>query len=101
MFGTLSRIRNPEDLYSVQLTSSYFASFIKTFDPNPDLEYLQVRGYDRVVDAVKKSGTWGEVKKNDKQLRLLDYPSKKGSFVDVDQCKWLGYGVDYYIRGGK
>lgn len=101
MFGTLSRIRNPEDLYSVQLTSSYFASFVKTFDPNPDLEYLQIRGYDRVVDAVKKTGTWGEVKKNDKQLRLLDYPSKKGSFVDVDQCKWLGYGVDYYLRGGK
>ncbi|KAF1976904.1 carboxylesterase family protein [Bimuria novae-zelandiae CBS 107.79] len=100
VFGTLSTIRDPADLYSVQLTSSYFASFVKTGDPNPDLEYLKVRGYDKVVDAVKKTGAWHQVRKNEGEIQLLDYPSKRSTFVDVEQCKWLGYGLDYYLKGG-
>lgn len=100
VFGTLNRIRDPADLYYTQLTTSYFASFVKNGDPNPELGYLQVRGYDKVVEAVKKTGTWGEVKKNRGEIRLLDYPGKKGTFVDTEQCQWLGYGLDYYLNGG-
>lgn len=101
VFGTLSTIRDPADLYSVQLTTSYFGSFVKTGNPNPDSEYLEARGYDKVVDAVKRTGTWDKVKKDEGEIRLLDYPGKKGTFVDVDQCSWLGYGLDYYLKGGK
>lgn len=101
LFGTLGASRDPADLYSVQLSSSYFASFVKSSDPNPDLEYLQVRGYDKVADAVKRTGTWSEVKRNVKELRMIDYPGKKSGFVDVDQCTWLGYGLDYYLKGGQ
>jgi carboxylesterase type B len=93
VFGTLPRIREPADLYYTQLTTSYFASFAKAGDPNPNIGYLRVRGYDRVADSIRKTGQW-------KEVRLLDYPSRSGPFVDVDQCKWLGYGLDYYLKGG-
>ncbi|KAL1610624.1 hypothetical protein SLS60_002294 [Paraconiothyrium brasiliense] len=100
VFGTLSTIREPADLYYTQLTSSYFASFVKTGDPNPDPEYLKVRGYDKVVDAVRRTGDWDEVTSNGREIRLLDYPSRSAPFVDVEQCEWLGYGLDYYLKGG-
>lgn len=101
LFGTLNRIRDAADLYSVQLTSSYFASFVRSGDPNPDPEYLRVRGYDKVADAVRRTGRWGEVVGQRGEIRLLDYPPVRSGFVDVEQCAWLGYGLDYYLKGGK
>ncbi|KAF2830474.1 acetylcholinesterase precursor [Ophiobolus disseminans] len=103
LFGTLNRIREPEDLWSAQLVSSYFASFVRTGDPNPDLRYLDARGYEKVVEGVKKYGKWGEVdasRKSGGEVRLLDWPSKSTGFVDVEQCAWLGYPLDYYLNGG-
>jgi carboxylesterase type B len=103
IMGTLNRIRVPEDLYSVQLTTSYFASFIRSYNPNPDLKYLDQRGYEKVVEGVKKNGQWMEVdasKKSGDEIRLLDWPSQSAGFVDVEQCSWLGYPLDYYLKGG-
>ncbi|KAF2438237.1 acetylcholinesterase precursor [Karstenula rhodostoma CBS 690.94] len=87
VFGTLSKIREPADLYYTQLTTGYFASFAKTGNPNPDLDYLRVRGYDKVADSIRETGAWNEVTRKGKEVWLLDYPSRSGSFVDVDQCK--------------
>ncbi|CAO2655827.1 Nn.00g046300.m01.CDS01 [Neocucurbitaria sp. VM-36] len=104
LFGTLNRIREPEDLWSAQLVSSYFGAFVRSGNPNPSLQYLDVRGYDKVVEGVKKYGSWGEVdasKKNGNEIRLLDWPSKSAGFVDVEQCAWLGYPLDYYLKGGR
>ncbi|OAL52386.1 alpha/beta-hydrolase [Pyrenochaeta sp. DS3sAY3a] len=104
LFGTLNRIREPEDLWSAQLVSSYFASFVRSGDPNPSLRYLDARGYDKVVEGVRKYGQWGEVdgsKKSGDEIRLLDWPSKSAGFVDVEQCAFLGYPLDYYLKGGK
>jgi hypothetical protein len=103
IMGTLPRIRDPQDLWSVQLTTSYFASFIRTYNPNPDLKYLDQRGYDKVIEGVQKNGQWKEVdagKKTGDEIRLLDWPSKNAGFVDVEQCAWLGYPLDYYLKGG-
>lgn len=104
LFGTLNRIREPEDLWSAQLVSSYFASFVRTGDPNPDLKYLDARGYVKVIEGVKKYGKWGEVsasRKGGDEVRLLDWPSRSTGYVDVEQCEWLGYPLDYYLKGGK
>lgn len=101
VFGTLSTIRAPEDLYSVQLVSGYFASFVKSGQPNPDPDYLRVRGYSTTIDGVRKSGQWQEVKGKQGPIKHLDYPSSSGAFVDTKQCDWLGYGLDYYLKGGK
>ncbi|KAH8636429.1 hypothetical protein IG631_08264 [Alternaria alternata] len=103
LFGTLNRIRDPEDLWSAQLVTSYFAAFIRGGDPNPSLKYLDVRGYDKVIEGVKKYGQWGQVdatRKTGDEIRLLDWPSKSAGFQDVEQCDWLGYPLDYYLKGG-
>jgi carboxylesterase type B len=101
VFGTLSTIREPEDLWSVQLVSSYFASFIRSGSPNPELGYLRVRGYTKAIEAIRTTGAWGEVEGKNGEIRLLDYPGKRADFVDTDQCAWLGYGLNYYLKGGK
>jgi carboxylesterase type B len=104
LFGTFNRLRNAEDLWSGQLVSSYFASFVRDYDPNPDLKYLDQRGYDKVIEGVKKYGSWEEVdegKKSGDEVRLLDWPSRNTGFVDVEQCNWLGYPLDYYLKGGR
>jgi carboxylesterase type B len=104
LFGTLNRIREPQDLWSAQLVSSYFAAFIRGSDPNPSLKYLDARGYDKVIEGVKKYGQWGQVdatRKTGDEIRLLDWPSKSAPFQDVAQCDWLGYPLDYYLKGGK
>jgi carboxylesterase type B len=101
VFGTLSTIREPEDLWSVQLVSSYFASFIRSGSPNPELGYLRVRGYTKAIEAIRTTGAWGEVEGKKGEIRLLDYPGKRADFVDTDQCAWLGYGLNYYLKGGK
>lgn len=103
VFGTLSTIREPGDLWSEQLVTSYFGSFVRNGDPNPDLKYLQVRGYDKVIEGVKNYGQWNQVaggKKSGDEVRLLDWPSKNTGYVDVEQCNWLGYPLDYYLKGG-
>jgi carboxylesterase type B len=102
-FGVLNRIREPEDLWSIQLTTSYFAAFIRGGDPNPSLKYLDVRGYDKVIEGVTKYGQWMQVdatKKMGDEIRLLDWPSKSAGYTDVEQCDWLGYPLDYYLNGG-
>ena len=44
-YGNQNPLRDANDLKASQLISGYFAQFCKTGDPNPSLEYLQVRGY--------------------------------------------------------
>ncbi|KAH8730679.1 Alpha/Beta hydrolase protein [Phaeosphaeriaceae sp. PMI808] len=103
LFGNLKGSREPEDLWSVQLATSYFGAFIRSGNPNPDLRYLDQRGYSKVIEGVKKNGQWAEVDANQKgsdEVRLLDWPSKSTGFVDVKQCEWLGYPLDYYLKGG-
>jgi hypothetical protein len=62
---------------------------------------LKVRGYSKAIEAVRSTGSWGEVESKKGEIRLLDYPGKKSDFVDTEQCVWLGYGLDYYLKGGK
>ena len=103
VFGTLSMIREPEDLWSEQLITSYFGSFVRSGNPNPDLKYLEARGYDKVIEGVKNYGQWNQVdggKKGGDEVRLLDWPSTNTGFVDIEQCSWLGYPLDYYLKGG-
>ncbi|KAF2197212.1 alpha/beta-hydrolase [Delitschia confertaspora ATCC 74209] len=101
VFGTLSNPRDSEDLYSVQLVSGYFASFVKTGSPNPDVGYLKVRGYTTSLEGILKFGRWKEIDGKRGEVRHLDWPASSSSFVDAEQCAWLGYPVEYYLKGGK
>lgn len=101
MSGSRSSYRDINDLLTIQLTSGYFGSFIRTGQPNPDLEYLQVRGYQSTIDAIDESGTWPEVSEKTGPIKKFDYPSVTSSFVDQLQCDYLNSSVTYYLDGGK
>ncbi|KAG9228878.1 carboxylesterase family protein [Amylocarpus encephaloides] len=100
VFGNAPFIRDDNDLHSIQLTTGYFASFVKTGDPNPDLPYLQSRGYSKTVEGIEKSGPWEKVSGEDGKIKLLDYPSTTSPFIDVPQCAFLNYSLSYYVDGG-
>jgi len=97
VLGNLDTIRDAADLYSVQLQVSYFANYFKEGQPNPKESYLRARGYDRTVDAIRKTGPWNDVRDKNGPIRLLDWPSTQGKFVDVEQCKYLNYSLSYYF----
>jgi carboxylesterase type B len=102
-FGPGQNFRDAADLYSLQLSTSYFGSFVRTGNPNPPTSYLKVRGYETALEGTQKAGTWKQVGAGGDQGVLLeiDWPSTVKSFADLEQCKWLGYGVDYYLDGGR
>lgn len=100
IFGTLSTIRDPNDLYSVQLISGYFAEFVRSGQPNPSEGYLRTRGYLKSVEAIEKTGPWVQVSGKQGPIKLLDYPSVSSPFLDVPQCAFLNYSISYYLDGG-
>ena len=101
VFGNLGTLRDPDDLYSIQLTSGYFAEFFKSGQPNPPESYLKVRGYTRTLQAVEETGPWQQVSGSQGPIKLLDYPSLTSPFVDLPQCAFLNYSISYYVNGGK
>ncbi|KAI4742692.1 carboxylesterase family protein-like protein [Aureobasidium sp. EXF-12298] len=100
VFGNLQPLRDANDLKSVQLESGYFAAFVRTLDPNPPANYLQVRGYTNTTQGVKQSGPWLPVANDQGPMKLLDFPSVTADFQDLPQCAFLKYPISYYINGG-
>lgn len=93
-------LRDANDLYSVQLVSAYWAEFVKTGQPNPDPEYLKVRGrsYQKTLEATEATGPWERVQSENGPIKYLDYPARTGDFVDKPQCAWLNYSLDLYLH---
>ncbi|KAK6332280.1 hypothetical protein TWF696_002999 [Orbilia brochopaga] len=97
VFGNLGTLRDANDLYTIQLGSGYFAEFIKTGTPNVPTRYLTVRGYEKTAASIAQSGRWSEVRGKRGPIMLIDYPGTTSSYVDAEQCAWLGYPLDYYL----
>jgi hypothetical protein len=72
----------------VQLESGYFASFVRTLDPNPPAKYLQVLGYTNTTQGVKQSGPWLPVANAQGPMKLLDFPSVTADFQDLPQVSY-------------
>ncbi|KAG0652705.1 Acetylcholinesterase [Hyphodiscus hymeniophilus] len=100
VFGNLGTIRDADDLYSLQLTSGYFAEFFKSGQPNPPISYLKVRGYTKTIQAVEETGPWSQISGAQGPIKLLDYPAVTSSFLDLPQCAFLNYSISYYLEGG-
>ncbi|KAH8820922.1 esterase/lipase [Xylogone sp. PMI_703] len=100
VFGNLFPLRDVNDLYSTQLTSGYFAEFVKSGQPNPSEDYLTVRGYDTSLAAIKETGPWSTVNSDKGPMKLLDYPSYTDNFQEQPQCAFLNYSISYYLDGG-
>ena len=101
LLGGMPRLRDANDLYYVQLTTAYFGAFIKTGRPTPDLRLQTLTEYDKVVEALVKTGEWVPVTDENGPIRKLNYPPSSSTFVDVPQCNWLNYTLNYYINGGR
>ncbi|KAF9892963.1 hypothetical protein FE257_000555 [Aspergillus nanangensis] len=98
VFGTLEPLRDGRDLDAVQLVSAYLAEFVRSGQPNPPAEYLEARGYQSTLDAVRKFDRWDPVSHSEGPIQLLSYPSFQESFQDLQQCEMLGYPITYYFR---
>ncbi|EME80340.1 uncharacterized protein MYCFIDRAFT_31142 [Pseudocercospora fijiensis CIRAD86] len=99
-YGNQNPLRDNADLLASQLISGYFAQFVKTGDPNPDLDYLRLRGYHDQLKSVQESGAWLPVENETGPAKGLDYPSRTMTFPDMEQCKFLNYSLSYYLEGG-
>ncbi|EAW09497.1 putative carboxylesterase [Aspergillus clavatus NRRL 1] len=98
LFGTLAALRDPLDLFSMQLTSAYFAEFVRSGQPNPAPEYLKARGYQQTLDAINSFDKWEPVSHSEGPIQLLDFPSDRAPFQDLAQCEFLGYPITYYFK---
>ncbi|KAL2846984.1 Alpha/Beta hydrolase protein [Aspergillus pseudoustus] len=97
IFGNLEYIRDALDLHAAQLISAYFAQFIRSGNPNPHNEFLAARGYSLTLDAVNAFDKWESVKGKEGPILLLDFPSEKAGFRDIEQCEFLGWPITHYL----
>ncbi|KAK3677710.1 hypothetical protein LTR78_002560 [Recurvomyces mirabilis] len=96
----LDPLRDADDLKAVQLISGYYAQFAKNGNPNPNPQYLQVRGYTNTTQGVRESGPWLPVNSKTGPTKKLDWPSPTVTFPDLAQCAFLNYSINYYLEGG-
>ncbi|KAI9370142.1 Alpha/Beta hydrolase protein [Aspergillus egyptiacus] len=93
VFGNLGTIRDPLDLRAAQLISAYFAEFVRSGQPNPSIDFLAARGYNTTLEAVEVFDRWEAVNSSSGPIHLLDFPSEKAAFRDLQQCAFLGIPV--------
>ena len=79
-----------------QLILDMWTSFGRTFDPNPDPKFLELRGYTNTSSQLAKSGPWIEVNPDAPTERKLDWPTRQTPFDALDRCKFLGLTLDQF-----
>lgn len=99
-YGNQNPLRDDRDLHASQLISGYYAEFTKSGQPNPSEAYLETRGYDSTLQAVRTAGSWDPVSNDNGPAKKLDYPSPTVQFPDLEQCTFLNYSLRYYLEGG-
>ncbi|KAF9003261.1 Alpha/Beta hydrolase protein [Cyathus striatus] len=101
--GTLGQSSAPfrdwNDLVMSQVVTDVWASFARTFNPNPSPAFLTARGFTNTSEALKKAGPWAPITDanvNTSPLRLLDIPLSNSKWQEVDQCTLLGYSINMF-----
>jgi hypothetical protein len=98
-FGFVQQLREPADLFSVQMAVGHFSEFIRSGQPNPSAEYLSIRGYDKQLEGTVLAGPWRPIASELGPIRKLDWPGSESDFVDKPQCAFLNYSITYYTNG--
>lgn len=84
-------LRDANDLPFMQLTVDYWTAFARSGgNPNPDMGYLQARGYWNTIGQIQASGEWTPVNAQKPQFLNMMWNSYMMDFVDEEQCKVLG-----------
>ncbi|WRT65285.1 uncharacterized protein IL334_002228 [Kwoniella shivajii] len=103
VFGTLSYLGLPDrdgyDIPMSQFVLDTWASFARTFNPNPDLQFLAARGFTNTTSIAQASGYWSMVDPEEPRLRVMQYPGYETDFYvfsNDQRCNALGLPLDYY-----
>ncbi|TPX09834.1 uncharacterized protein E0L32_009025 [Thyridium curvatum] len=100
VFGNLARqglpVRDEADLPFEQFVVDSFSSFARTFNPNPERGLLSARRYEETLQEIEKYGLWMPATPDDMTLRVLQWPTSRRDFGELEQCDALGLGYDYY-----
>jgi hypothetical protein len=90
-------LRDDDDLHFEQFMVDSWASFIRTYNPNPDLKYLEARGYTNTSAELSVAGLWRPVTQGGLTMRRLQWLSIQAEFTEKEGCKVLDTPLDYYL----
>jgi carboxylesterase type B len=97
-FGTILRqglpLRDEHDLPFGQYVLDSWAAFARSFDPTPDTGFLRARGYVNTTRLIGETGPWVSYRQEG-QARLLQWPPSMKTLVELEQCRALGFTLDY------
>ena len=84
LFGNQISYADPKDFLTQLATTTYFAEFMRSGQPNPSEAYLMARGYKDALQVYRKSGPWNMVTGDaGKQMKQMDYPVRFLSFLSI------------------
>jgi carboxylesterase type B len=99
-FGSLAQFgfpfRDANDWAITKIVMDYWTSFVRTHDPNPDIGFLEARGYESTIEVVKETGHWDSVTKTRNTLRRLNVTPRQDGFLEVQQCEVLTLPLSFY-----
>ncbi|EJT98148.1 alpha/beta-hydrolase [Dacryopinax primogenitus] len=91
-FGSLNRAalpyRDAADLPFAQAVLDRWASFIRSYNPNPSMAYLTVRGYANTYNMLVQEGTWKPV-----GAAVLSVPERSTGWLELEQCAALNLSL--------
>ncbi|KAJ7613233.1 cholinesterase [Roridomyces roridus] len=100
MFGNLGQaslpFRDEHDLPFSQVTVDVWASFARTFNPNPSPAFLAARGFAGTAAALAQWGLWQDARSTEAPVRVLDWPSRGSAWMEGNQCDLLGFPLNFY-----
>ncbi|THH00985.1 hypothetical protein EW026_g1621 [Hermanssonia centrifuga] len=102
VFGNLPSdlpLRDDKDLPFMQMQLDTWTSFARTFNPNPEPAFLDVRGYTASAKQLSAQEEWVAVSKsniNTKPLRQLEWPSFMTEFKEQSQCSFLNFSLNSF-----
>lgn len=101
VFGTILRAGLPDrdgrDVPFMQLVMDYWSAFARTRNPNPEGEYLRVRGYHGTLAQVGSVGEWVAAGEGEANLRGLQWDGGHIGLREEDQCEALGLPLGFWL----
>lgn len=88
--------RDEYDLPFEQVVVDWWSAFARTYNPNPDPDFLRARGYSNTTEILESKGRWEPATKGEIKLRALAWPPYQGTFREQSQCSGIGLPLAYY-----
>jgi hypothetical protein len=99
VFGTAALARQPRDENDIpfsQYVVDSWTSFARTGNPNPEMGFLEARGFTNTTRLVTQAGTWNSLHIANPQLRVLGTVPRMEGFREVEQCNVLKQPLGFF-----